>query len=71
MESSWNPNDKGRKEERTKTKQKGIDIWRETGLRYCGYANEIGEAFRPLVRLQYVYLSYGIAFTYAAVSIVI
>ena len=26
-----------------------VDIYRDTPLRYAGYANEVGEAFRALV----------------------
>jgi fission process protein 1 len=29
-----------------------------------GYANEVGEAFRPLIHVNWVRLSYGIASTY-------
>ena len=25
-----------------------VDLWRETSVRYLGYANEVGEAFRPI-----------------------
>lgn len=39
------------------------DIWRDSPLRFLGYANEIGEAFRPLYP-KYVLPSYGIAFAY-------
>jgi fission process protein 1 len=42
---------------------KGVDIWRNTPLRYLGYANEVGEAFGPLYP-RFVPLSYGIAFAY-------
>ena len=40
------------------------DIYRDSLLRYCGYANEVGEAFRPLVPVEIVYFSYVIAITY-------
>ena len=40
------------------------DIYRDSLLRYCGYANEVGEAFRPLVPVEVVYFSYVIAITY-------
>eukprot|EP00757_Euglenozoa_sp_SAG-D1_P010474 gene10474-19259_t len=26
-----------------------VDIFRQTSLRYLGYANELGESFRPVV----------------------
>ena len=40
-----------------------IDIWRDTGLRYLGYANEVGESFRHVVP-KLVRPSYGVAFGY-------
>ena len=40
------------------------DIYRDSLLRYCGYANEVGEAFRPLVPVEIVYFSYVVAITY-------
>ena len=30
-----------------------VDIYRDTPLRYAGYANEVGEAFRALVSAQW------------------
>ena len=33
------------------------DIYRDSPLRFLGYANEVGEAFRPLVPVEAVYLS--------------
>jgi fission process protein 1 len=41
-----------------------IDIYRDTPLRYLGYANEVGEAFRPLINVNIVYLSYLVALGY-------
>ncbi|KAL1504640.1 hypothetical protein AB1Y20_008422 [Prymnesium parvum] len=41
-----------------------IDIYRNSPLRYMGYANECGEAFRPLVDVSIVYLTYVGAITY-------
>jgi mitochondrial fission process protein 1 len=43
--------------------KEGKDIWRDTGLRYMGYANECGEAFRPLYP-KWVGPSYAVAFAY-------
>jgi len=43
-----------------------VDIYRDTFVRYLGYANEVGEAFRSLVHVNYVRLSYAIACTYVA-----
>ncbi len=39
------------------------DLWRETPLRYLGYANELGESFRSIVP-RFVKPSYGLAFGY-------
>ena len=39
------------------------DIWRDSLLRYIGYANEVGEAFRPIYP-RFVGPSYVIAFSY-------
>lgn len=39
------------------------DIWRDSPLRYLGYANEVGESFRP-VYPKYVVPSYVVAFGY-------
>ena len=41
-----------------------VDIYRDTLLRYLGYANEVGEAFRPLVPVEFVYISYVAAISY-------
>jgi len=41
-----------------------IDIYRDSPLRYMGYANECGEAFRPLIDVSIVYLTYVGAITY-------
>ena len=40
-----------------------IDIYRDSPLRYMGYANECGEAFRPIVPVIFVILSYVLADT--------
>ena len=39
------------------------DIWRKSILRYAGYANEVGESFRPIFP-QFVIPSYIVAFAY-------
>mmetsp|Transcript_589 Transcript_589/g.2157 ORF Transcript_589/g.2157 Transcript_589/m.2157 type:complete len:255 (-) Transcript_589:1090-1854(-) len=44
--------------------QKVVDVFRETPLRYVGYANECGEAFRPLVPVWVVVSSYVVAILY-------
>jgi len=41
-----------------------IDIYRDSPLRFLGYANEVGEAFRPLVPVELVYFSYFAAISY-------
>ena len=40
-----------------------IDIYRDTYVRYMGYANELGEAFRPNFP-KMVLPSYGVSFAY-------
>lgn len=41
-----------------------VDIFRDTPVRLLGYANEVGEAFRSLVRVSVVRLSYAVASAY-------
>merc|ERR1712012_326280 len=41
-----------------------VDIYRDTPVRLLGYANEVGEAFRALVNVKFVYASYGLASAY-------
>jgi fission process protein 1 len=50
--------------ESTSTAEKEFDIYRDSLLRYAGYLNEIGEAFRPLIPSIFVALSYVLALTY-------
>lgn len=45
-------------------KNKELDIFRDTAIRYCGYSNEVGESFRPLIPKSIVHLSYAIAIVY-------
>ncbi|XP_047910794.1 mitochondrial fission process protein 1 [Anser cygnoides] len=40
------------------------DLYRDTWVRYLGYANEVGESFRPLVPVAAVWASYGVATAY-------
>ncbi|NXO02983.1 MTFP1 protein, partial [Rhinopomastus cyanomelas] len=40
------------------------DPYRDTWVRYLGYANEVGESFRSLVPVPVVWASYGIATAY-------
>uniref|UniRef100_A0A0N5C7J9 Mitochondrial fission process protein 1 n=1 Tax=Strongyloides papillosus TaxID=174720 RepID=A0A0N5C7J9_STREA len=48
------------------TASKQIDIYRDTPIRFLGYSNEVGEAFRALVHVNIVRLSYLVAFGYVA-----
>lgn len=50
--------------EEFETPEGETDIYRDSPLRYLGYANEVGEAFRPLVPVEIVYASYVLAITY-------
>ena len=50
--------------EEEKVVAKEVDIYRDTPVRLLGYANEVGEAFRALVHVRWVRLSYGVASTY-------
>lgn len=50
--------------------RKGVDIFRDTGVRYCGYANEVGESFRPLIHKTIVHSSYAIAIVYVVADCV-
>ncbi|CAN0168442.1 unnamed protein product, partial [Ectocarpus fasciculatus] len=47
-----------------------VDIFRDTALRYMGYANEVGEAFRPLIPAFAVVASYGVAIAYVSADAV-
>ncbi|XP_050174272.1 mitochondrial fission process protein 1 [Myiozetetes cayanensis] len=40
------------------------DVYRDTWVRYLGYANEVGESFRALVPVPVVWASYGVATAY-------
>lgn len=44
--------------------EENVDIYRDTVLRYAGYLNEVGEAFRPLVPGPVVISSYVLAISY-------
>ncbi|CAG5128387.1 unnamed protein product [Candidula unifasciata] len=43
---------------------KDYDIFKDSLLRYLGYANEVGESFRVLVPVSVVRLSYAVATAY-------
>ncbi|XP_041456504.1 mitochondrial fission process protein 1-like [Lytechinus variegatus] len=44
--------------------EKEVDIYRDTPIRYLGYANEVGESFRALIPKSAVWATYGIASAY-------
>ncbi|XP_078687661.1 mitochondrial fission process protein 1-like [Branchiostoma floridae x Branchiostoma belcheri] len=44
--------------------KKEVDIYRDTLVRYLGYANEVGESFRALVPVSVVWGSYAVATAY-------
>lgn len=45
---------------------KEVDIYRDTWVRFLGYANEVGEAFRALVPVSLVWASYAVATAYVS-----
>ncbi|XP_076760011.1 mitochondrial fission process protein 1 [Xylocopa sonorina] len=40
------------------------NLYRDTPVRYLGYANEVGEAFRPIIPTWIVRVSYAVASAY-------
>mmetsp|Transcript_17161 Transcript_17161/g.35092 ORF Transcript_17161/g.35092 Transcript_17161/m.35092 type:complete len:189 (-) Transcript_17161:123-689(-) len=52
------------------SKSNGGDVFKDTGLRYLGYANELGESFRPLIRRRFVRASYFVAGGYVVADAV-
>ena len=43
-----------------------VDLYRDTPVRFLGYANELGESFKPLIpRVAYLG-TYGVACAYVA-----
>ncbi|XP_014467556.1 PREDICTED: mitochondrial fission process protein 1 [Dinoponera quadriceps] len=44
--------------------QEEVDLYRDTYVRYLGYANEVGEAFRSLVPKSVVWASYVVSSGY-------
>ena len=42
------------------------DVFRSSVLRFAGYANEVGEAFRPVAPLAFVRATYAVAVSYAS-----
>lgn len=47
-----------------KETQGKVDIYRDTPVRYLGYANEVGEAFRSIIPKSVVWSSYIVASGY-------
>ena len=45
------------------TKGDEVDLFRDTPVRYLGYANELGEAFRPILP-KFLVPSYFVSFGY-------
>ncbi|XP_072104140.1 mitochondrial fission process protein 1 [Mobula birostris] len=50
--------------------ERKVDIYRDTWVRFLGYANEVGEAFRALVPVGLVWASYGISTAYVTADAV-
>ncbi|XP_011158735.2 mitochondrial fission process protein 1 isoform X2 [Solenopsis invicta] len=53
IKNSWMMNNQGE-----------VDLYRDTYVRYLGYANEVGEAFRSLVPKSIVWFSYALSSGY-------
>lgn len=49
---------------------KEYDMYRDSKLRYLGYSNEVGEAFRPLIHRNFVRASYLLATAYVCADTV-
>ncbi|XP_055511817.1 mitochondrial fission process protein 1 [Leucoraja erinacea] len=50
--------------------EKTVDIYRDTWVRFLGYANEVGESFRALVPVGVVWASYAISTAYVTADAV-
>ncbi|XP_023015204.1 mitochondrial fission process protein 1 [Leptinotarsa decemlineata] len=44
--------------------EKNLDLYRQTPIRYLGYSNEVGEAFRSIIGRKWVNFSYAVASFY-------
>ncbi len=51
-------------DEATEAPAKEVDLYRDTLVRYAGYANEVGESFKNLVSTSAYRMSYAIAICY-------
>uniref|UniRef100_A0A1A7YLS1 Mitochondrial fission process protein 1 n=1 Tax=Iconisemion striatum TaxID=60296 RepID=A0A1A7YLS1_9TELE len=47
-----------------------VDIYRDTWVRFLGYANEVGESFRALVPVSLVWGSYAVSTAYVTADAV-
>ena len=63
MSPTTSPSDKVESNDENKLNKPVVDIWRDSPLRYMGYANEVGEAFRHMYP-KFVRPSYAVAFLY-------
>ncbi|KAJ1446443.1 mitochondrial 18 KDa protein-domain-containing protein [Pelagophyceae sp. CCMP2097] len=62
---------KGAEEEEEAAAEGGeVDFYRDTPVRFAGYANEVGESFAPLVPAWIVPASYGVAIFYVVADTV-
>ncbi|KAJ7309549.1 hypothetical protein JRQ81_007598 [Phrynocephalus forsythii] len=55
---------------REKEEPPPVDLYRDTWVRYLGYANEVGESFRAIVPVSLVWASYGVATIYVTADAV-
>ncbi|XP_013859135.1 mitochondrial fission process protein 1 [Austrofundulus limnaeus] len=49
---------------------KAVDIYRDTWVRFLGYANEVGESFRALVPVSLVWATYAVSTAYVTADAV-
>ena len=61
-----NSNDIAKNEVKNKKAPKEYDIYKDSYLRYLGYSNEIGEAFRKVTSRGFVIFTYLLEFGYFA-----
>lgn len=47
-----------------------LDLFRDTPIRYLGYANEIGESFRSMISSAAVRATYGVSFGYVFMDVI-
>lgn len=66
-EARRSSDDYGQEGEEGETKEEEYDIYRDSLLRYLGYANEVGESFRPILP-RFVVPSYLVSFGYVGMD---